>query len=152
MLPTAMNAASETVGSLLTSFRALLSNQKILEHLKCISCWKRLCRRCTCVLALGIHRPGGWHGRTYPYQQFYMVWWQEFKATGLCSFNSPCCLCRAGESSCCACVLSHIRLFVTPWTIAHQVLLSVEFSRQEYWSGLPLPPPRDLPTAAFHCK
>ena len=41
---------------------------------------------------------------------------------------------------------------VTLWTIAHQVLLSVEFSRQEYWSGLPLPPPRDLPTAAFHCK
>ena len=34
---------------------------------------------------------------------------------------------------------------MTPWTIAHQALLSTEFSRQEYWSGLPFPPPRDLP-------
>ena len=32
-----------------------------------------------------------------------------------------------------------------PWTLAHQAPLSVEFSRQEYWSGLPFPPPRDLP-------
>ena len=32
-----------------------------------------------------------------------------------------------------------------PWTVAHQALLSVEFSRQEYWSRLPCPPPGDLP-------
>ena len=31
--------------------------------------------------------------------------------------------------------LSHVQLFVTPWTVAHQVSLSMEFSRQEYWSG-----------------
>ena len=42
-------------------------------------------------------------------------------------------------------VLSHIRLFVTPWTVAHQAPLSTEFSRQEYWSGLPFPTPGDLP-------
>ena len=36
-------------------------------------------------------------------------------------------------------------LFVTPWTVAHQVPLSKGFSRQEYWSGLPCPPPGDLP-------
>ena len=41
--------------------------------------------------------------------------------------------------------LSPIRLFVTPWTVAHQAPLSLEFSRQEYWSGLPCPSPRDLP-------
>ena len=35
--------------------------------------------------------------------------------------------------------------FVTPWTIAHQALLSMGFSRQEYWSGLPFLPPEDLP-------
>ena len=35
--------------------------------------------------------------------------------------------------------------FVTPWTVAHQAPLSVGFSRQEYWSGLPCPPPGDLP-------
>ena len=33
----------------------------------------------------------------------------------------------------------------TPWTVAHQALLSMEFSRQEYWSGLPFPSPGDLP-------
>ena len=37
------------------------------------------------------------------------------------------------------------QLFATPWTVAHQAPLSVGFSRQEYWSGLPCLPPRDLP-------
>ena len=48
----------------------------------------------------------------------------------------------------CAYMLSHfscIRLFMTPWTLAHQALLSMGFSRQEYWSGLPWPPPGNLP-------
>ena len=42
-------------------------------------------------------------------------------------------------------LLSHVQLFVTPWTVAHQVPLSMEFSKQEYWSGLLFPPPGDLP-------
>ena len=42
-------------------------------------------------------------------------------------------------------VLSYVQLFATPWTIAHQAPLSMEFPRQEYWSGFPLPPPGDLP-------
>ena len=37
-----------------------------------------------------------------------------------------------------------IRLFVTPWTVAHQAPLSMEFSRQGYWSGVPFPTPGDL--------
>ena len=41
--------------------------------------------------------------------------------------------------------LSHVRLFVTPWTVAYQAPPSMEFSRQEYWSGLPFPSPGDLP-------
>ena len=41
-------------------------------------------------------------------------------------------------------LLSHVLLFVTPWSVAHQVSLSMEFSRQEYWSGLPFPTPRNL--------
>ena len=41
--------------------------------------------------------------------------------------------------------LSRVRLFVTPWTVARQASLSVDFSRQEYWSGLPFPSPGDLP-------
>ena len=39
---------------------------------------------------------------------------------------------------------SHVQLFATLWCVAHQVPLFMEFSRQEYWSGLPCPPP-DLP-------
>ena len=41
--------------------------------------------------------------------------------------------------------LSRIRLFAAPWTAAFQAPLSMGFSRQEYWSGLPFPPPGDLP-------
>ena len=39
----------------------------------------------------------------------------------------------------------HVQLFATLWTVAHQALLSVEFSRKEYRSGLPYPAPGDLP-------
>ena len=39
---------------------------------------------------------------------------------------------------------SHVRLFATHWSVAHQAPLSMEFSRQEYWSGLPFPTPGDL--------
>ena len=42
--------------------------------------------------------------------------------------------------------LSHVRLFVTPWTVAYQAPLPLGFSRQEYWSGLPFPSPGDLPS------
>ena len=41
--------------------------------------------------------------------------------------------------------LSPVRLFVTPWTVARQAPLSVQFSRQEYWSGPPFLSPRDIP-------
>ena len=65
-----------------------------------------------------------------------------------------CCGCPAHASApftstsrrtwCCA-MLSHVRLFVTLWTVAHQAPMPMEFSRQEYWSGLLFPPPRNLP-------
>ena len=41
--------------------------------------------------------------------------------------------------------LSRVRLFATPWTVAHQAPPSMEFFRQEYWSGLPFLSPGDLP-------
>ena len=47
----------------------------------------------------------------------------------------------------CACLLSHVsrvRFFTTPWTVSHQLPLSMGFSRQEYWNGLPFPLPEDL--------
>ena len=43
--------------------------------------------------------------------------------------------------SCFSCV----QLFMTPWTVIHQAPLSMGFSREEYWSGWPCPPPGDLP-------
>ena len=54
-------------------------------------------------------------------------------------------------------LLSHVRLFATPWTIAYQAPLSMGFSRQEYWSGLPFPSPGDLPDLGIepgllHCR
>ena len=42
-------------------------------------------------------------------------------------------------------LLSCVRLFVTPWTVAYQAPLSMGFSRQECWSGLPFPSPGDCP-------
>ena len=62
--------------------------------------------------------------------------------------------CKEGRCSCTkwnytpkstCCVLSHFWLFLTPWTVAHQAPLSMGFFREEYWSGLPFPPPGDLP-------
>ena len=58
------------------------------------------------------------------------------------------------------CALSHfspVWLFVTPWTVAHQASLTIGFSRPEYWSGLPLPPPGIFPTQGsnlclLHCR
>ena len=54
----------------------------------------------------------------------------------------------------CMCVrerelLSRVQLFVTPWTVAHQALLSMAFPRQEYWSGLSFPSPGDLPDSGI---
>ena len=50
------------------------------------------------------------------------------------------------------CVLirfSCVQLFATPWTVIRQVPQFIGFSRQEYWSGLPVPPPGDLPDAGI---
>ena len=53
-------------------------------------------------------------------------------------------------------LLSHVQLFVTPWTVAYHAPPSMGFSRQEYWSGLPFPSPEDLPNPGIlgllHCR
>ena len=48
-------------------------------------------------------------------------------------------------NSVCKTRVSHVQLSVTPWIVARQAPLSMEFSRQDYWSGLPFPSPGDLP-------
>ena len=62
---------------------------------------------------------------SYPKFDFFLIF--SYKAGGRC----------AGM-----CVLSHVRLFSTQWTVARQAPLSMELSRQEYWSGLPFPTPQ----------
>ena len=49
-------------------------------------------------------------------------------------------------------MLSRVQLFATPWTVAHQAPLSMGVSRQEYWSGLPCPPPGDLPNLGIEAE
>ena len=54
-----------------------------------------------------------------------------------------------------ACMLSHfscVQLYATLWTVTCQAPLSVGFSRQEYWNGLPCPPPGDLPNPGIEPK
>ena len=65
----------------------------------------------------------------------------EWMKTTLSLFPYMCvCVCLCART----CVLCHVWLFMTPWTAVHQAPLSMEFSRQEYWSGLPFPTPGDL--------
>ena len=47
---------------------------------------------------------------------------------------------------------STVQLFATPWTVGYHVPLSMEFSRQEYWSGWQLPPPGDLPNTGIESR
>ena len=50
---------------------------------------------------------------------------------------------------CCGLVTKSCSILATPWTVACQDPLSMGFSRQEYWSGLPFPPPGDLPDSGI---
>ena len=57
------------------------------------------------------------------------------------------------QANLCVCVCTQllicVQLFATPWTVAGQAPLSMEFFRQEYWSGLPCPPPGDFPDSGI---
>ena len=63
---------------------------------------------------------------------------------------SPTFLCNQMCVCVCVCVLSHVQLFVAPWTVVSQAPLSLEFSRQEYWSGLSFPMPGIFPTQGLN--
>ena len=81
--------------------------------------------------------------------KLFSLFLQVFKNSGLYFCFSYLCVCV------CVCVYSHththtytlrcIQLFVAPWTVVHKVPLPIEFSRQEYCSGVPFLPPGDLP-------
>ena len=61
------------------------------------------------------------------------------------TINDSLCVCVCVCACVHALVLNHVQLFMIPWTVGHQTPLSMEFSRQEYWRGLPFPSPEDLP-------
>ena len=84
-----------------------------------------------------------WCGKTH--QRMTSYWCQSLREVNLkMSYNS-----RASELKLLLMqpvkLLSRVRLFEIPWTVAYQVPPFMEFSRQKYWSGLPFPPPEDLP-------
>ena len=60
----------------------------------------------------------------------------KLKSNRMSNSQNPCCCCS---------VLSHVQLFATPRTVARKAPLSMAFSWQEYWRGLPFPSPRDIP-------
>ena len=93
------------------------------------------------MLSTPVFWPGEFHGQ-------YSPWGSQRVGHRWATFNI--CLRGVGRaSSLFSCVkvklLSLVRLFVTPWTVAYQAPLSMGFSRQECWSGLPFLSPRDLP-------
>ena len=65
---------------------------------------------------------------------YYWIWFANVE--DFCSFVHQGCVCSVAEC---------VQLFVTPWTVVRQAPLSIEFSRQEYWSGLPFLTPEGLP-------
>ena len=80
---------------------------------------------------------------------FYLVSFNETHYGDICV-----CLCVCVSVCVCVCARMHrhalsrfscVQLFGILWTVAHQAALSMRFSRQEYWSGLPYPAPGDLP-------
>jgi len=99
---------------------------------------------------------------SYTYKKLFVIYYPEFLGvlkkydiTGICHINIvinlslllpilidfPCTRCTRA--------LRHVQLFTTPWIVAHQASLSMEFSSQEYWSGLPFSPPEYLPNPAM---
>ena len=71
-----------------------------------------------------------------------------YKAQILLVLSFVCYIYQWSVTSLCQCViLCHVRLFVTPWTVAYQAPLSMRFPRQEYWSELSFFSPGDLPDA-----
>ena len=84
------------------------------------------------IITSGIRSLSSWHKDSWVGKKKLVtkaLFWQDFKCwfIHLFSVKHPC------------------PTLVTPWTVAHQAPLSMGFSRQEYWSVLPFPPPGDLP-------
>ena len=102
-----------------------MSNMPIQTIVLCLLLWQNLGTLCTDVLI------------DYDYLHILYDWY--FKCQSLPILR------KTDLKFMCCFLLSHVWLFVTLWTVACQAPLSMEFPRQEYWSGLPFPSSGDLP-------
>ena len=90
-----------------------------------------------CIWGLGHHKFSS------PLEKMQVSWLLHW--TCINSFFLSLCVCVCVCMCMCMHILSHVQLFVTPWIVVSQVPLSMQCSRQEYWSGFPFPPPAGLP-------
>ena len=123
----------------------LFQNKLIYENQQQAQFGLRLCFANPCSVSSTRVAPRD-HGHGWPWSACQMVF---SNTPSICCFKCqirvPCRHSQwRGRPLRCA-VLSCARLSATPWTVARQTPLSTGFSRQEHWSGLPFPPPGDLP-------
>ena len=105
---------------------ALIINQTQIEYISRIELWHGPCYwKAAWSLSFSVSFRNHLETRGLGESEFTEQWSLSFECVG-------------------ALLLSPVWLFVTPWTVAHQASPSIELS-QEYWSGLPFPPPGDLP-------
>ena len=83
---------------------------------------------------------------TFRFFHSWLLCYSEHSGTCIFDFRCPLDVCpEVGLLDHIVCAkLLHVRLFATPWTVAHEAALSMGFSRLEYWSGLPCPSPGDF--------
>ena len=93
---------------------------------------------------VGAEENASWIGAKVDRVQAIVDWCQEGKHSTILHPGGSLSFCRTQRHVVVE-LLSCVQLFVTPWTVAHVAPLSVGFPRQEHWSGLPCPPPGDLP-------
>ena len=118
-----------------------LTPDSVFTHSRCLinSCWLYDLSVSVCIFQP--IRVNGRHG----HQQLWVIPLQLPHQKRKWSFSLSVHACLQRHFSC-------VWLFATLWTIAHQTPLSIEFSRQEYWSRLPCPTPGDLPDPGMEVK
>ena len=105
--------------------------------------WRNVC--CCCCQVTSVVSNSMWPPKRKP-TRLPLPWDSPSKNTGVgCLFFSNAWKWKVKGKS-----LSRVRLLATPWNVAYQAPPSMRFSRQEYWSGLPLPSPEEMSIEAFY--
>ena len=110
-----------------------------------------------CRITSSFYDPSG-VGRVFPGGHWWMLPLESVLGENLFSFTTCCgCHCFQRTTTLCVCICACVCLVLSdslqpPWTLVLQAPLSMGFSRQEYWSGLPFPPPGNLPNPGITPK